>query len=81
MTPLASLKKGYVDAHSEYSTFLELVVVWILEWRLSTSKCLGLVCEVIRKANEVWFAVGVYTVCKILFLVGNCLFFFHVEAL
>ena len=60
-----------------YSSFLNLVANWISQRAESNSARLGLVCEVMRNANEVWFGVGVYTVCEVLFLAGMVTFFYH----
>ena len=67
----SELENGYVDVHKDYEKFLELVVSWISE-RAASSSWNGLVCEVMRAANGVWFGVGVYTVCEILFMAGSC---------
>ncbi|KIM36355.1 hypothetical protein M413DRAFT_14026 [Hebeloma cylindrosporum] len=59
---LTELRNGYVDACQDYGGFLELVAHWIEERAASSSSRRGLVCEVMRAANDVWFGVGVYTI-------------------
>jgi hypothetical protein len=61
---------SYVNLYSDYGGFLELVANWIRERLASSSARCSLVCEVMRDANQVWFGVGVYTVCEILFMAG-----------
>jgi hypothetical protein len=61
---------GYIDVYKDYEKFLELIVSWISERAASSSRG-GLVCEIMRAANDVWFGVGVYTVCEILFMAGS----------
>lgn len=67
---LEELVNGYVDVYKDYNRFLELIASWIGERAASSSRG-GLVCEVMRAANDVWFGVGVYTVCEILFMAGS----------
>lgn len=61
---------GYIDIYHDYGKFLELVAQWTMQ-QAKSSKRSGLVCEVMREAKHVWFGVGVYTVCEILFMAGE----------
>lgn len=65
---------SYVNIYSDYRQFLELVANWIRQHMASSSSRCSLVCEVMRDANQVWFGVGVYTVCEILFMAGMFIF-------
>jgi hypothetical protein len=67
---LEELKNGYVDIYQDYDQFLELVARWIGEQAASSPRG-GLVCQAMREANHVWFGVGVYTICEILFMAGQ----------
>ncbi len=62
---------GYIDIYHNYTAFLELVAQWTSQRASMSSKRSGLVCEVMREASHVWFGVGVYTVCEILFMAGK----------
>jgi hypothetical protein len=64
------LKNGYIDIYQDYDRFLELVARWIREQAASSPRG-GLVCQAMREANHVWFGIGVYTICEILFMAGQ----------
>lgn len=72
MDTIQDLPTKEADVYADYDDFLERVATWVRRYQNMAKglKSWSLAVTAIRKANDVWGGVGVYTVVEIFFLAG-----------